>query len=30
MLLKARPTERSCCTIFSWPASLLIKLLDMR
>jgi hypothetical protein len=30
MLLKARPTERSCCAIFSWPASLLIKLLDMR
>jgi hypothetical protein len=30
MLLKARPTERSCCTIFSQPSSLLIKLLDMR
>jgi hypothetical protein len=27
MLVKARPTKRSCCTIFSsWPASLLIKL----
>jgi hypothetical protein len=29
MLLKARPTERSCCAIFSQPASLHIKLLDM-
>jgi hypothetical protein len=30
MLLKTRPAKRSCCTIFSQPASLLIKLLDMR
>jgi hypothetical protein len=30
MLLKARSAEKSCCAIFSWPASLLIKLLDMR
>jgi hypothetical protein len=29
MLLKARPA-RSCCAIFSRPASLLTKLLDMR
>jgi hypothetical protein len=30
MLLKARPAERNCWAIFSRPASLLIKLLDMR
>jgi hypothetical protein len=30
MLLKARLAKTSCCAIFSWPANLLIKLLDMR
>jgi hypothetical protein len=30
MLLKARLSEKSCCAIFSQPATLLIKLLDMR